>query len=119
METRARELSRKSLETFVLRSIGQVAMTITGIVIARALGPSGKGSYAYALTILTLLLTLSSGQSAAISRQYGRRRMPSSDVYAAMLRLMFLVAVPLSLIVAAAGWFRHDLAMAAAGLVLP
>jgi O-antigen/teichoic acid export membrane protein len=94
-------------------------MTVAGIIIARAFGPGGKGIYAYATTVLALALTVSSGQSSAISWQYGRLKIASSTVYAAMLRFMGIVIVPLALALAIVGFVRRDPGLWAAALVLP
>lgn len=119
MSSVARDLSKKSLETFLMRIGAQVAAVAMGIILARALGPTGKGLFAYAGTILALLLTISSGQSSAVSWQYGRNKVASSIVYAAMFRFFFIVVVPLSLTLLLAGIFLRQLPLVATALVFP
>jgi len=115
----ARELSFKSLETFVLRITQQFLTIATGVIIARALGPSGKGVLTYCGLVLGLLIAISTGQSLAISWQYGRLKIASNVVYSAMLRLFCMAVIPLSLAIVVAGVIRHDVALAAAALMFP
>ncbi len=120
-ETRsvARELSTKSFETFVFRLFSQASLTILGIVLAREIGPLGKGIYIYAATILAILLTVSSGQSSAITWQYARQKMSSATVYAAMMRFCTLLVLPISIGLALFGLWRHDVTLIAPALALP
>ena len=93
----------KSLETFVLRLVSEPVMIVAGVIIARTLGPSGKGTMAYAAMVLALLATISTGQSLAISWQYGRLKLDSRAVYSAMVRFFAIVVIPVSLVLAVIG----------------
>lgn len=111
------EFRRKTVETFALRVLTLSFGVVTGIVMARALGPTGKGVFAYATTVVALLVTISGGASAAISRQYGRLHRPRGVVYASMLRFFLTIVLPIAAIVAAAGSLTHQTALAAAAVV--
>jgi O-antigen/teichoic acid export membrane protein len=89
-------IAKKSIETFVVRSFNQAATLAVGILIARMLGPSGKGIYAYALTVLGLLVSIASGQTSAIARQLAKGKQPPRIVYGALLRTVAIFAVPIS-----------------------
>jgi O-antigen/teichoic acid export membrane protein len=90
------QIAKKSIETFLVRSFSQAAALVIGILIARLLGPAGKGIYAYAVTALGLLVTLASGQSSAIAWQLAKRKQPPRMVYGALLRTVGTFAVPIS-----------------------
>ena len=115
----ARELSLKSLETLVLRLTAEPLTIATGVIVARTLGPAGKGILAYTGLMLGLLIAISTGQSLAVSWQYGRLKVESAVVYRAMLRLFRLVVLPLSLVLVTIGAFRRDGGLAAAALMFP
>lgn len=89
-------IAKKSAETFIARAISQVAVIAAGIAMARFLGPYGKGVYTYAATILSLMITLASGQSSAIAWQLSKGKQPPKLVYAAMLRTIVVFAIPIS-----------------------
>jgi O-antigen/teichoic acid export membrane protein len=89
-------IAKKSAETFVARVISQAAVLAVGIAMARFLGPYGKGVYAYAATVLGLMITLASGQSSAIAWQLSKGKQPPALVYAAMLRTIVVFAIPIS-----------------------
>ncbi len=113
------EFSKKTFETFMLRTVTQVLGVAMGIIIGRTLGPSGKGEFAYATTVLALLVTLSGGASAAVSRQYGRLKHPSGIVYDAMMRVLFCLAVPLAGALAIAALVTRQYALLAPAIAFP
>lgn len=94
-------IAKKSIETFLARSIIQIFAVAGGIVIARELGASGKGIFTYAMTIVATIQVVYAGQSAAISWQYGRRGFAAGPVFAAAMRIFAYSAIPLTIAVAA------------------
>lgn len=94
-------IAKKSIETFLARSIVQVFAIAGGIVIARELGAGGKGIFTYAMTIVATIQTVYAGQSSAISWQYGRQGVAAGPVFAAAMRIFALSAIPLCIAAAA------------------
>ncbi len=88
------DIARKSFKTLITRIVIQICWQITNIVIARAIGPYGKGIYTYANTIFLGFQNLSAGQSGSVSLQLGRRKQPGWLVYSAMLRVWAWYAIP-------------------------
>lgn len=95
------ELRNKSLETLAIQFASQACAVASSIIIARVLGPYGKGVIAYVQTASALLATFWSGQSAAISWQYGRLSMPSGAVARAAFRILPIGVVASALLVLA------------------
>jgi O-antigen/teichoic acid export membrane protein len=95
------ELRNKSFETLAIQLGSQASAVATSIILARVLGPYGKGVMAYVQTVSALLVTFWSGQSAAISWQYGRLKTPSGAVARAMLRILPIGVVASALIILA------------------
>lgn len=110
-------IPRKSLETLFLRVAAQVFTMALGIILARGLGPAGKGLFTYVITVLAVLLPISGGASAAVSRQYGRLKMPSAVVYAGMMRFFSTICVPAALGLALYAALSHQLVLVASALV--
>ena len=115
----AGDFSKKTFKTFLLRVLTQLFTIGAGIIVARSLGPEGKGLYTYAATVLTLLVTLGSGASASVSRQYGRQNKPSGVVYAAMMRFFFVVCLPIAALLAAAAVLTHQPVLLAPAFAFP
>lgn len=92
----ASSIARKSAENFAVRVFAQVSTLVVGIVIARVLGPGGKGLYSYVTSILTLVTALALGQSSAFAYQLGKQNQPPRVVYAALLRTVAIFAVPMA-----------------------
>ncbi|HZZ65756.1 MAG TPA: hypothetical protein VFE17_09680, partial [Candidatus Baltobacteraceae bacterium] len=113
------EFSRTTFKTLILRLITQALTVGAGIIIARSLGPAGKGIFTYASTVLVLLVTLGGGASAAVSRQYGRLQVPRGVVYAGMMRFFYVVCLPVSLLLAAVAIFVHQPALIAPAVAFP
>jgi|SRR5579872_83020 len=90
------EIAQKSIQTFFARIATQSAGVLTGILLARALGPYGKGLFTYVGTLLSVLQTIGSGQSAAVSWQYGRRKRPSGSVLRATLVVLAWATIVIS-----------------------
>lgn len=113
------QIAKKSAEVFAARAISQVSAFLVGVAIARLLGPYGKGLYAYVATILGLMVTLASGQSAAIAWQLAKGKQSPSTVYRAMLRTVALFATPIviALIVVAVFYPGQRILLTAAAAV--
>ena len=89
--SRGGDIVAKTMETFLFRMLIQSFGIISGILLARALGPLGKGIFSYADSVLAVLQTLSSGQSAAISWQYAQRKLAAAKVFGATATLGAIV----------------------------
>jgi O-antigen/teichoic acid export membrane protein len=119
-QMQATDIPRKTVETFLARIASQTASVLGGILLARALGPYGKGVFTYVTTTLAVLLTIGSGQSGAISWQYGRLKRPSGDVLAASRIILLVLGVALSLGVGAFAFLAPgQLPLIAVAVALP
>jgi O-antigen/teichoic acid export membrane protein len=87
---------RQTFLTFCGQSGGYVVTILTGIVVARTLGPAGKGIVALAMLLLAIFTTYGDGIQSAIMYQCGNRGEPAKLVYGAALRLIGAVFLPLS-----------------------
>jgi O-antigen/teichoic acid export membrane protein len=67
----------------------------SNILLARALGPFGKGVYAYVLSLMELVAEPGAGLTSAVSRQYGKLALPREAVLRAALRIWLAVAASL------------------------
>src|SRR5262249_55141162 len=113
-------LLKRSAETFVFQLGGQAVTVLAGIVLARSLGPAGKGVTAYAVVALALVTTFFNGQNQAIAYQFGRRRLSLQTVHRAMLHV-FAFATPLCLagMIGISLAFPSQRALLAAAAALP
>lgn len=113
-------IARKGIETFVMRSITQVISIAIGVMLARQLGASGKGVFAYAGTTLGLLLTVAAGQSAAVSWQYGRLKYRSGEVWDASRRFFVRIMLPAAIALGIIGFvFGKQHALLATAAAVP
>lgn len=113
-------IPRNSLETLGIRIVTQALGMVTGILVARLLGPFGKGTYAYVSAVYILFWRANAGQASAVSWQYGKLKRPSGDVVGAMFRIWGYSALLVSLIVAAiALGVRGQLPLIAVAFVVP
>lgn len=94
-------IARKSAENFAARLISQAFSIGGAIVIARVLGPSGKGEFSYAATVLAMLQMFNAGQASAISWQYAKRGREPLRLLRAMLKILAIVALPAGAVLAA------------------
>jgi O-antigen/teichoic acid export membrane protein len=90
-------IPRNSLETLLVSVLSRVVALLGSVVMARVLGPAGKGILTYAVSILSFVLAPMGGQTAAIAFQYGRRGTSKASVHAAMLKVLALVVAPVSI----------------------
>jgi O-antigen/teichoic acid export membrane protein len=100
-------IARKSLETMAFRIPTLALALATGVLIARVLGPVGKGSYAYVVTCMGVIAMYTVGQANAIAYEYGRRRRGVRPVLRNAVLIMAVTVVPAAV------------AMAAVALVIP
>jgi O-antigen/teichoic acid export membrane protein len=79
---------------FFGNSGGYLIAIITGIVVARVLGPEGKGVAAYAMLVMALFTTFGSGLQASIMYECGRNGKPQIEAYGIAVRLLGLTMLP-------------------------
>jgi O-antigen/teichoic acid export membrane protein len=111
-------LGLNALTTFGSRVAASALAVATGIVIAKTLGPSGKGLYNGVQLLLALPLAISGGFGAALIFALTKRRRTVADVFPA-LGVLFAVSLALVWIAAAAwsafhGWNVVTIALVAA-----
>lgn len=113
-------IAHKSIENFLARIAAQAFAIAGAIVVARVLGPSGKGAFSYAGTVLAMLQMANAGQAAAISWQYAKQGRKTGDLLRAMSRILFALAVPVMTILALVALLVPDQrALLAVALALP
>lgn len=114
------EIARKSVESFAARILGQAFGVAGAIVIARELGPSGKGIFVYAGTALAMLQMLNSGQSAAIAWQYTRKARQPATLLRAMGTVLAAVTIPVVAVLALVSFaFPGQQPLLAVAIALP
>jgi O-antigen/teichoic acid export membrane protein len=85
----------QTLMTFCTNSSGYVVAILTGIVVARVLGPAGKGIASYAALLLGLFTTFGLGLQSAIMYECGRGK--SQEVaFGTVLRLLGATMLPIA-----------------------
>lgn len=114
------DIAKKSLENFIARIAAQAFSIAGAIVVARMLGPSGKGAFSYAGTVLAMLQMANAGQAAAISWQYAKQGRSPAELFATMLRVLGVLAVPvIAVLVLVAIFVPGQQALIAVALALP
>src|SRR5579885_1438231 len=105
--------------TILLRFCIEGSAIAGGIAIARALGPEGKGYYAFALSLVALAACVGDGAGAAASWQWRLRCVAPQHVYesavASIAILSFLFCVPLIVI----SFTVHTIVLLAVAAALP
>jgi O-antigen/teichoic acid export membrane protein len=116
-----RSLTRLTLNTFANLALGMGVQIAAGVVVARTLGPAGKGAIGYAGYILAFALTAAEGVRDAISWQFGTRKLPGPHVWGAALRLLAIAAISLAAILLAFAKVdhAHTIAFVAAAIAIP
>lgn len=113
-------IARKSVENFAARIASQAFSIVGAIVIARMLGPSGKGFFSYAGTVLAMLQMANAGQAAAIAWQYTKKGRPPGELLRAMTKILALLAVPaIAILVVIAVFVPEQRALLAVAAILP
>jgi len=72
-----------------------------GIVLARVLGPSGRGAASYAWLVLGLAAMYADGPAAAVIAQYANDKIRRADVYRGLLRALPILIVRAAIVFAA------------------
>jgi O-antigen/teichoic acid export membrane protein len=90
-------IAKKGVETFVTRVAMQIFSAGGGVAIARTLGPTGKGEFAYAGAILVFALMATCGHTDAVFWQYGKRRLPPMAIIRVMILVVVAVCAPIVL----------------------
>lgn len=112
-------LVRNIIRTFSTQVGCQLIAIVSGIVIARTLGPTGKGFISYSITAVSLVSVFFYGFGDAVLYQFGKQRHPARAVHAAVLNVMVVmlaVILPILLAVGFAVPSQRPLAAAAAAL---
>jgi O-antigen/teichoic acid export membrane protein len=74
------------------RLAGQGASFLSAVLVSRALGPSGRGTFAYTVTLLGIILVTTSGHPGAVAWQYAKRLVPIEAVRTSMNRLVLFAS---------------------------
>lgn len=113
-------IAKKSVENFAARIAAQAFSIGGAIVVARALGPGGKGIFVYAGSVLAMLQMANAGQAAAIAWQYAQRDRSPARLLRVMVRVLGTFALPVALMLALAGVFvPGQQALLAVAIALP
>jgi O-antigen/teichoic acid export membrane protein len=96
-------IAKKSVENFAARIAAQAFSIAGAIVIARMLGPAGKGVFSYAGTMLAMLQMVNAGQAAAISWQYAKKQRSPAALLRSMTVILGALAIPVAIALAIAG----------------
>jgi O-antigen/teichoic acid export membrane protein len=84
----------KALHTLATQALGTLAALAVGVILARVLGPGGRGVVSYAWLVLGLAAVYADGPAAAVVAQYAGDKFRRADVYRAMLRGLPVLIVP-------------------------
>src|SRR5579862_4289883 len=84
-EQRSRGLAGQALHTFSTLIFGQAASIATGIVLARAYGPAGKGILSFAGILVLFAIVAATGLKSAMGYQIGTQQRPMREVFGASL----------------------------------
>jgi len=112
-------LARNILRTFSTQVGCQVMAVLLGIVIARTIGPSGKGFFSYAAMCVSFVSVFFYGFSDAALLQYGKRRESARAVHGITLRILvatLAIIIPVFVVLATVVPSQRPLAAAAAAL---
>jgi O-antigen/teichoic acid export membrane protein len=93
-QAQSRGIASKAALVFFGNSSGYLVAILTGIVVARALGPAGKGVAAYAMLVMSVFTTFGSGLQSGIMHACGRNGRPQLLAYGTALRLLGLAMLP-------------------------
>ena len=108
------------VRTFGSSVVNQATGIAVGVVLARYLGPIGKGYIAYAAICVQLIATATGGISQAVSYQYGACGLPGPAVYKAMRAIVAcFAAVAVAILVTMALRVPSQAALLWAALAAP
>jgi len=94
IEARKPSLIGQALMMFCGNSSGYIVAIVTGIVVARTLGPAGKGVASYAALVMALFTTFGNGLQTGLMHACGRLGTSQTRAYGAALRLLGLTMLP-------------------------
>jgi len=112
-------LVRNIVRTFSTQVGCQLIAVVSGIVVARMVGPAGKGFASYAVTAISLVTVFFFGFGDAVLFQFGKQKQPARAVHGAALRIAAValaVIVPIFVAIGFAVPSQLPLAVAAAAL---
>jgi len=119
-KARTQSLAGQTLIAFLGNSGAYVVAILTGVVVARVLGPAGKGVASYASLVLMLFATFGTGLQEGIMYECGRNGSSQPLVYGAAMRLLGLTMLPIAaLLFAVALLFPSHAAFAYVACALP
>src|SRR5438270_1161562 len=113
------QIAKKSAAIFSVGLISQASSVVVGVLVARAVGPYGKGVYAYAVLLLGIVSALAVGQSAAIAWEYERRKRDAHYVGRSMVLTTLILGLPIGIAFGLYGFYSHNLAFIVTGFVIP
>ncbi len=112
-------LAANIIRTFSTQVGCQVITILSGIVIARAIGPDGKGFSGYAATAVNFVAVFFYGFADAVFFQFGKQKHSARAVHRVALRIMIgalCIVIPAFCIIAAVAPSQRPLAAAAIAL---
>jgi O-antigen/teichoic acid export membrane protein len=113
-------LARNIVRTFSTQIGCQLVAILSGIVIARVIGPSGKGFVSYAATAVSLVSVFFYGFSDAVLLQFGKQKHPASVVNAVAVKILVgVLAIIIPVFVAIAILVPSQRPLLAAAAALP
>jgi O-antigen/teichoic acid export membrane protein len=113
-------LARSIVRTFSTQVGCQVVAILSGIVIARTIGPAGKGFFSYAALCVSFVSVFFYGFSDAVLFQFGKQQQPARAVHAVTLRILAtILAIVIPIFVAVAVFVPSQRPLVAAAAALP
>jgi O-antigen/teichoic acid export membrane protein len=103
-----RRLLADAIRVFCSQTATVLAATLAGIVIVRAVGPAGKGSLAYAATIVTLLTTAFSGVTTAAVLAISRGAIDRKRAERSALRTALVAGAGAAIVLVAIAAATHN-----------
>ena len=86
--------TKNTIFTFLTRGFSFVFSFLAAVIIARALGPEGKGFYSLAILLATLLMTFFDfGISPAVAFYTGKQKYPLNQIFGNNLILSFFIGL--------------------------
>jgi O-antigen/teichoic acid export membrane protein len=117
---RMNSLARNIVRTFSTQVGCQLIAILSGVVIARMIGPAGKGFFSYAATCVSFVSVFFYGFSDAVLVQFGKRRRSARVVNGITVKILAAVlaaVIPVFVIIAI--YVPSQRPLAAAAAVLP
>lgn len=86
-------LAANSMRTFAARTFATALTIITGIIVAKSLGPSGKGIYSGVLMLVSITMVAPAGIGAAITYALTKQRKPLGELVPALTLMLIGLSV--------------------------